>query len=455
MDTSKVMNNLTCISSIDGRYADKTEALQNYFSEYALFKYRLMAELKYLEFLSTKKLIRSLTKKEHQILAELLTNFTPEQAGVVKSIEAKTNHDVKALEYYIRDKLKDTTLNDILEFIHIAITSDDTSNIAYASMVKEFNLNHYLVLLGNLLDELKKNAQKYASVPMLARTHGQPASPTTVGKEFAVFASRLSCQIDQLTDVKIRAKFSGATGTYAGFNVVFPEADAISFSKEFITSLGLEPNLITTQIEPHDWMAEMFHCMIRINNILLGMSRDLWMYISMDYFKLKIVKDEVGSSTMPQKVNPIDFENAEGNLGLANSAFDHLANKLPVSRMQRDLSDSTVLRTVGVGFAYSCIAYESLLKGMAKLDINSAKLESDLKERWALLAEPYQQMLRKCGVKDAYEIMKELTRGKQISQSDLHNLLKAVNIPDNAKAKLKQLTPINYIGTAEKLAKFK
>ncbi len=368
-----------------------------------------------MEFLSKKKLIRAFTKKELSILADLSKNFTPEQAAVVKSIEAKTNHDVKALEYYIRDNLKDTSLNDILEFIHIGITSDDTSNIAYASMVNDFNAAHNIVLLNRLLDELKKNAQRYASVPMLARTHGQPASPTTVGKEFAVFASRLSYQLDQLTSLKIRAKFSGATGTYAAFNLVFPSINAISFSKEFITSFGFEPNLITTQIEPHDWLAEMFHCMTRINNILLGMSRDLWMYISLDYFKLKVIKDEVGSSTMPQKVNPIDFENAEGNLGLANSTFDHLANKLLISRMQRDLSDSTVMRTIGVGFAYSTIAYESLLKGLAKLDVNLTKIESDIKDNWVLLAEPYQQMFRKHGVKDAYDLLKELTRGKQVS----------------------------------------
>jgi len=449
------LNPLTAVSPIDGRYYQKTKFMQDYFSEYALFKYRLIVELKYLQFLSTKRIIRKFTKQEKLILAKLVKNFSPKEAVLVKKIEKKTNHDVKAVEYYIKKKLAKSSLRDVLEFVHFCLTSNDVNNTAYALMVRDYIKLFNVVNLKKLLTKLEQLANKYASLPMLARTHGQPASSTTLGKEFNVFASRLRQQFQQLQEFNIKAKLSGATGTYASFKSVIHDLDPIKFSRDFIMALGLEPNLITTQIEPHDNLAELFHLMIRINNILLDLTKDMWIYIMQDYFKLKVIKGEVGSSTMPQKVNPIDFENAEGNLGMGNSFFSHMSLKLPVSRLQRDLSDSTVMRNVGVGFAYNEIAYSSLLKGLNKIEVNHEKIKSELKDRWGLLAEPYQQVFRKYSVKNAYEILKNLSRGKNITRDDLHKLLDKINIPEHEKVKLRELTPETYIGVAEKLAKLK
>ncbi|MBS3122797.1 adenylosuccinate lyase [Candidatus Woesearchaeota archaeon] len=444
------MDPLTAVSPIDGRYHKATQHLQNYFSEFALFKYRIFVEIKYLEFLSEKGIIRKFTETEKASLESIIDSFSQDECTAIKEIEKQVNHDVKAVEYYLKLKLEDTSLKNVVEFIHFGLTSEDVNNIAYAMMIKNYKVK---ITLPNVLNKIKQYSDLYALIPMLSRTHGQPASPTTLGKEFAVFASRLNVQLEQLQEIKIRAKLNGATGTYASFMSAYPEVDWINFSRDFVISLGFEPNLVTTQIEPHDWMAEVFHCMMRANNILLDFSKDMWTYISIDYLKQKTVAGEVGSSTMPHKVNPIDFENAEGNLGMANAVFEYLSSKLPISRLQRDLSDSTVLRNIGVGFAYSEIAYSSLLKGLGKIEVNREKIKADLSERWELLAEPYQQVFRRYGVTNAYELLKDLTRGKQVTKYDFHGLLDRVNIPEDAKQRLRTLTPETYIGEAGRLAR--
>ena len=445
------MNELTAVSPIDGRYRKKVEELSEYFSEFALIKNRIRVEVEYLIFLSKQEIIRKLTSDEEKLLKKLYLKFEVKDAEEVKSIEKKTNHDVKAVEYYIREKIKGSSIEDLSQKIHIALTSDDVNNVAYGLSVKEFLENIFLKEIESVKNSLVELAGKNKDVVMVARTHGQPAVPTTLGKEFAVFAYRLNRQIDQLKKIRVTAKLNGAVGNYNAHVAAYPEADWIKFSKEFISNLGLEPNLITTQIEPHDNLAEIFHNIIRINNILLDLDRDMWTYISMDYLKQKVKKEEVGSSTMPHKVNPIDFENSEGNFGIANVLMGHLSRKLPVSRLQRDLSDSTVIRNIGVAFAHSIIAYQSTLKGLGKIEVNNEKISQDLRNHPEIISEGIQTILRREGISEAYEKLKKLTRGKKITRNDIEGFIRGLDVDEKVKKELLELTPENYVGLASKL----
>ncbi len=445
------LNSLTAISPVDGRYRKKIEKLSEYFSEFALIKNRIRVEIEYLIFLSKQRIIRKLTSDEEKFLKKIYSGFELKNAEEVKSIEKKTNHDVKAVEYYIRKKIEMTSLEGLSEKIHICLTSEDTNNIAYGLSIKGFLENIFFKELDSVKNYLLELIKKNKNVVMLARTHGQPAVPTTTGKEFAVFAHRLDRQIKQLKKMKVSAKLDGAVGNYNAHVAAYPKVDWIKFSEEFIDSFGLEPNLITTQIEPRDNLAEIFHNIIRINNILLDLDRDMWTYISLDYFKQKIKQGEVGSSTMPQKVNPISFENSEGNLGVANALMTHFSNKLPVSRLQRDLSDSTVLRNIGVAFAHCVIAYQSILRGLQKIEVNKEKINQNLEDHPEIITEGIQSILRREGVKEAYEKLKELTRGKKITKNDIEEFVRNLDVPEKVKKELLELTPGNYIGLAEKL----
>ena len=445
------MDKLTAISPIDGRYRKKVEELSKYFSEFALIKNRIRVEVEYLIFLSKQGIIRRLTSDEEKFLRKLYSNFEMKDAEEVKSIEDKINHDMKAVEYFIKNKIKRTSTEDLTEMIHICLTTHDIENIAYALSIKELLENIFLDQIELIEKFLLGLSKKNKDVVMLGRTHGQPAVPTTLGKEFLVFASRLKRQINQLKEMKVTAKLNGAVGNYNAHVATYPDVDWIRFSEEFITSLDLEPNLITTQKEPMDNYAEIFHNVIRINNILLNLSLDMWTYISMDYLKQKVKDDEIGSSTMPQKVNPIDFENSEGNLGIANSLFEHLCNKLTVNRLQRDLSDKTVRRNIGVAFAHSVIAYQSALKGLSKLEVNKEKIKQDLEDNPAIITEGIQSILRREGVSEAYEKLKELTRGKKITRKDIEKFVKGLDVSEKVKKELLSLTAESYIGLSSKL----
>jgi len=450
------MSELLAISPLDGRYKEKIKELDEYFSEYALIKYRVMIEIEWLIHLSKEpkiKEVRKISKNEASILISLYKNFSPKDAQLVKNIEKKTNHDVKAVEYFIKKKLKGSSLKDISEFTHFACTSEDINNLSYGLMIKESLNNIIIPTLNKICDEIKLKAKKYASIPMLARTHGQSASPTTVGKEFANFYSRISQQIQKLKSIEIWGKMNGAVGNFNAHIISYPEIDWISSTKQFIEKLGLKQNLFTTQIEPHSFMAEIFDNLRRINSILIDLSQDMWLYISMNYFTQKVVSSEVGSSTMPHKVNPIDFENAEGNLGMANSILNHLSTKLLISRLQRDLSDSTVLRNIGSTFGYSLLAYKSLLKGLNKIDVNINVIKTDLKNSYEILSEPIQIILKKCGIEGAYEKLKKFSRGKKLTKKDIVQFISGLNIPKDEKKKLLELTPESYIGLANYLAK--
>lgn len=443
---------LTAISPIDGRYVNKTAEIQNIFSEYGLIRYRVLVEIRWLQWLAASDQINEVSPfNEHleSLLNNLAEYFSFDDAQRIKIIERATNHDVKAVEYFLREKIADTAeLLEVGEFIHFACTSEDVSNLAYALMLKEGRERILLPHLQNMLSMMVTLAQRYQHLPMLSRTHGQPASPTTLGKEFANFAYRLHRQLQQLKTVKILGKFNGAVGNYNAHVVAYPKIDWLAFSKEFVESLALDFNPLTTQIEPHDFIAELFHVLVRINNILLDFCRDIWGYIALGYFKQKAITGEVGSSTMPHKINPIDFENAEGNLGIANSLLTHLAEKLPISRWQRDLTDSTALRNLGVGIAHSLIAYEACLLGLNKLEVNIDALEEDLNHSWEVLAEPIQTMMRRCGIEEAYEQLKDLTRGRGIDKSNLHQFISDLPIPEQDKHRLLDLTPASYIGNA-------
>ncbi len=443
---------ITAISPIDGRYASKVKELANCFSEYALMRNRVRIEILWLLALCNEEKIpecRSLTKDEEAYLKKIIDDFTPQEAEKVKQIERVTNHDVKAVEYYIKDKISNTSLESISEFIHFACTSEDINNLSHALMLKD-GLEVLLPVQQEVMDTLKALAQKWKSVPMLARTHGQPASPTTMGKELAVFVDRLSKQNRKVAQVELLGKINGAVGNYNAHLAAYPGVDWISLARQIVENeLGLKLNIFTTQIEPHDYMAELFDAISRFNTILLDLDRDIWTYISMAYFGQKTVKGEVGSSTMPHKVNPIDFENSEGNIGLANAIFRHLAEKLPVSRLQRDLSDSTVLRNMGVGFGYSLIAYKSTLKGLGKLQLNEHILARDLDNAWEVLAEPIQTVMRKAGIEKPYEKLKELTRGQKITKEDIRRFIKGLDLDEQDKQRLLELTPATYIGMAE------
>lgn len=448
---------LNAISPVDGRYLKKTAPLSPYFSEYALIYYRLLVEVRWLESLAASDIISEIPPLDADglaFLADLLTHFNEEEALKVKEYEQKTNHDVKAVEYYLKDKFElCDSLRPCIGFIHFACTSEDINNLAYALMMKEALAQVIQPTLAEIIGGITLLGKHHADAPMLSRTHGQPATPTTLGKELINFAARLKRPIQQLAEVLISGKFNGAVGNYNAHVIAYPEVDWRKHCAQFVTNLGLSFNAYTTQIEPHDGIAEISHLMIRINNILLDYNRDIWSYISLGYFKQKTVADEVGSSTMPHKVNPIDFENAEGNLGLSNTLFNHFANKLTQSRMQRDLSDSTVLRNLGVAFAYALIAYQSMVKGNDKLQINKPALQQDLEENWEVLAEAIQTVMRRYQVPNAYEQMKDLTRGRRIDRERLKQFIESLDIPADVKKHLVHLTPDNYTGLAAQLVK--
>jgi adenylosuccinate lyase len=441
------LTSLSAISSIDGRYRKQVQHLDEYFSEYALIKYRVLVEVEYLFMLSKKKFFK-LSDKATKHLNKIKSDFGLEDAQEIKQIEHTTNHDVKAVEYFIKQELEKAGEKDVKEWVHFALTSQDINNTAIPLLWKHALEFEYLPALLNLNKELQLLAERWENIPMLARTHGQPASPTKLGKELMVYVERIAAQVDQLIAIPASAKFGGATGNFNAHHIAFPKTDWIKFANEFVDDvLGLQRIQFSTQIEHYDNLAASFDCMKRINTILIDLCRDLWMYISMDYFKQKIKKGEVGSSAMPHKVNPIDFENAEGNLGLANSLFEHLSAKLPVSRLQRDLTDSTVLRSIGLPFAHTILSFKSIEKGFSKLVLNDEKIYQDLDNNWAVVAEAIQTILRRENYPNPYEALKELTRGKkQIDQALIHQFVDSLNVSSSLKKELKSITPHNYTG---------
>jgi adenylosuccinate lyase len=440
------LNTLTAIAAIDGRYRSQVQQLDEYFSEFGLIKYRILVEVHYLFWLDKKKVIKlGVAATKH--LRSLSESFSIEQAKAIKEIEKTTNHDVKAVEYFIKQELDKCGATDLKEWVHFGLTSQDINNTAVPLAWKHAMENEYLPALLNLNTELRILAERFQDIPMLARTHGQPASPTKLGKEIMVFVERIQNQIEQFIGVPFTAKFGGATGNFNAHHVAYPQINWIKFANEMLASLGLTRQQHTTQIEHYDQLAAQFDAMRRINTILIDFSRDMWTYISMEYFLQKTKKGEVGSSAMPHKVNPIDFENAEGNLGLANALFEHLSAKLPISRLQRDLTDSTVLRNVGVPVAHTLIALRSLEKGIGKLVLNDAKLYEDLDQNWAVVAEAIQTVLRREKFPEPYEALKNLTRGQQrITKQVLHKFIDGLNVKAAVKKELKQITPHNYTG---------
>lgn len=449
---------LTAIAPVDGRYHAKGRDLRPIFSEYGLFRFRLRVEIEWLKALAAHPGIKELGQFSAEAVAwldHLRDNFSLADAEAIKVIEQTTNHDVKAVEYFIRDRLQadsapaDPALAAASQFIHFACTSEDINNLAHALMLKAARAEALLPRLDALLDALATLAREQAATPLLARTHGQAASPTTLGKEIAVYICRLQRQRGQLARVALLGKMNGAVGNFNAHLAAYPELDWMALSEEFVSGLGLAWNPHTTQIEAHDYMAEYFHAQSRVNTILIDLSRDIWGYISLGYFRLRPKAGEIGSSTMPHKINPIDFENAEGNLGLANALLAHLAQKLPVSRWQRDLSDSTVLRNMGLGLAYGLNALDSLLRGLAKLEVNRAALAGDLADAWEVLAEPVQTVMRRHGAVNAYEQLKALTRGRAMTAAMLHDFIATLDLPAATKARLKALTPQDYTGNAE------
>ena len=448
---------LTAISPIDGRYGSKTESLRAFASEFGLIKHRVIVEVRWLQALSNEPAIKEVPEfsaAANEQLDAILANFDVSDAQKVKDIEKTTNHDVKAVEYFLKAATSDNAeLAAVSEFIHFACTSEDINNLSYALMLKGLRDEVIMPQFESVESLIAGLAKTYAATPMLSRTHGQTASPTTLGKEMANVTYRLQRQLDQIANAEILGKINGAVGNFNAHISAYPEVDWEAFSKAFIENLGIECNPYTTQIEPHDYNAEIFHATMRANTILIDFSRDIWSYISVGYFKQNLVDGEVGSSTMPHKVNPIDFENAEGNLGIANALFDHLANKLPISRWQRDLTDSTVLRNIGVGFGHTAIALASLEKGIKKLAINEAQLAADLDNSWEVLAEPIQTVMRRYGMEKPYERLKALTRGNQgITKETLSQFIKELELPEEATNALLQLTPATYTGKAEELA---
>ena len=444
---------LTAISPIDGRYADKTADLRPIFSEYGLIRHRVQVEVRWLQALACHPGIPEvppLSEAALRLLDGLVEQFTVADAQRIKDIERVTNHDVKAVEYRLKEKIAgNAELEAVSEFIHFACTSEDINNLAYALMLREARARVLLPQLDALGDAITRLAHQYADQPMLARTHGQPASPTTLGKEMANVAYRLQRQRAQLAAVPLLGKINGAVGNYNAHLAAYPELDWEDFARRFVAEdLGLDWNPYTIQIEPHDYMAEFFHAVMRANTVLLDFCRDLWSYIAIGYFRQKTVAGEIGSSTMPHKVNPIDFENAEGNLGVANALLDHLAAKLPVSRWQRDLTDSTVLRTLGVGLAHSLVAYQSCLKGIGKLEVNATALDADLDDNWEVLAEPIQTVMRRYGIEQPYEQLKALTRGQRVERETLRAFIADLAIPDEARQRLLAMTPASYTGNA-------
>ena len=448
---------LTAISPVDGRYQNKTDVLRPIFSEYGLFRFRVLVEIEWLKKLSKNpnmKEIEPFSASSTSLLDNIKNNFSIDDAKQIKKIEKITNHDMKAVEYFIREKIQsDPKLKNVSQFIHFACTSEDINNLSYALMLKDARENILLPKLQKLIIILQEMSDSYASTPMLSRTHGQTASPTTLGKEMTIYVYRALRQMKQFENIELLGKLNGAVGNFNAHFAAYPDINWMSLSREFIEELGLIWNPYTTQIESHDYMAEYFHTLARTNTILIDLCRDLWGYISLGYFNLKPIKGEVGSSTMPHKVNPIDFENAEGNFGIADSIFEHLAMKLPTSRWQRDLSDSTVLRNAGVGIAHTIIAFDSTVAGLSKIDINKDVIHEDLKDSWEVLTEPIQTVMRRYNIDNAYEKLKELSRGQKINKEILHNFIEQLDIPDDAKSRLKELNPSNYLGNAEIQAK--
>ncbi|QIL91801.1 adenylosuccinate lyase [Microbulbifer harenosus] len=448
---------LTAVSPIDGRYESKTAALRDIFSEYGLIRARVEVEVRWLQQLARHDKIaevQAFTGNSNQILDDIVSQFSLQDAERIKEIERTTNHDVKAVEYFLKEKVKgDEQLAAVSEFIHFACTSEDINNLSHALMLRAGRDQVLLPAMNQIVNEIATLAKNFADVPMLSRTHGQTASPTTVGKEMANVVARLRRQVKQIRDVELLGKINGAVGNYNAHLSAYPDVDWQANAEEFVTSLGLSWNPYTTQIEPHDYIAELFDAIARFNTILIDFDRDIWGYISLGYFKQKVVAGEVGSSTMPHKVNPIDFENSEGNLGIANAVFQHLAAKLPVSRWQRDLTDSTVLRNMGVGAGYSVIAYAATLKGLSKLEINRARLEEDLNNAWEVLAEPIQTVMRRYNIEEPYEKLKALTRGQGITKETLAKFIDGLDMPEDAKQALREMTPANYIGNAIEQAK--
>ncbi|KAF1056717.1 MAG: Adenylosuccinate lyase [Pseudomonas delhiensis] len=452
------LSSLTAVSPVDGRYGSKTSALRPIFSEYGLIRFRVLVEVRWLQRLAAHAGIAEVAPfsgEANALLDKLAEDFQLAHAERIKEIERTTNHDVKAVEYLLKEQAALLPeLDKVSEFIHFACTSEDINNLSHGLMLREGRDQVLLPLMRQIADSIRELAVKFADVPMLSRTHGQPASPTTLGKELANVVHRLERQIKQVAGVEILGKINGAVGNYNAHLSAYPTVDWEENAREFIVhDLGLTWNPYTTQIEPHDYIAELFDAVARFNTILIDFDRDIWGYISLGYFKQKTVAGEIGSSTMPHKVNPIDFENSEGNLGIANALLQHLASKLPISRWQRDLTDSTVLRNLGVGFAHSVIAYEASLKGISKLELNAARIAEDLDACWEVLAEPVQTVMRRYGVANPYEKLKELTRGKGISPEALQQFIATLDIPDEAKAELKKLTPATYIGNAAAQAK--
>ena len=450
-------NSLLAISPLDGRYKSKCEDLAPYFSEFALMRYRVLVEIKWLQKLSEHDQIDDLqviSERGLVYLDDLIENFSIADAQRIKAIEATTNHDVKAVEYFIKEKFEDNAeLSDQLEFVHFACTSEDINNLAYALMLRDGRDKVMLDQMREIETQLAQLAKDFADQPMLCRTHGQSASPSTVGKEFANVVHRLRRQIVQIESNEILGKINGAVGNYNAHLCAYPNIDWQVNAKEFVEGLGLSWNPYTTQIEPHDYVAELFAAVCRFNTVLIDFDRDIWAYISLGYFKQRTIVGEVGSSTMPHKVNPIDFENSEGNLGLANAIMSHLSEKLPISRWQRDLTDSTVLRNIGTGLAHSLIAYRATMKGIGKLELNAKAIDDDIDSCWEILAEPIQTVMRRYRIEKPYEKLKELTRGKQIDQQSVQDFVQTLTIPEAAKQELLQLTPRKYLGNAVEQAR--
>jgi adenylosuccinate lyase len=449
---------LSAISPIDGRYGSKAQSLRNYFSEFGLIKYRVIVEVRWLQQLSLAEHIEEVPAFDdaaNKWLNDIVDNFSETDAMRVKEIERTTNHDVKAVEYFLKEQVEaNPTLHAINEFIHFACTSEDINNLSHGLMLKEARDEVVMPYINELLVSIKGLAKEYRAIPMMCRTHGQPATPSTMGKEMANVYMRLKRQADQIEAIDMLGKINGAVGNYNAHLAAYPEYDWHTHAEKFVTSLGLTWNPFTTQIEPHDYIAELFDAVARFNTILLDFDRDLWGYIAMGHFKQKTIAGEIGSSTMPHKVNPIDFENSEGNLGIANAIMNHLSQKLPVSRWQRDLTDSTVLRNLGTGFAHSIVAYQSTLKGISKLEINAQNLANELDGNWELLAEPIQTVMRRYAIENPYEKLKELTRGKRVNQQIMADFIDGLDLPQNAKDEMKKLTPANYIGDAVKFVDF-
>lgn len=440
---------LTALSPLDGRYFQVTKELSEYFSEYALIKYRVRIEIEYYKALTSIPLPQLIDLPPNLIaqLDQIIEDFNTDEAQQIKTTEKITNHDVKAVEYYIKNKFDQLGLSKYKEFIHFGLTSQDINNTAFPLMIRDGIAKVIMPAIALVINDLRLKSEEYSGVPMLARTHGQPASPTTLGKELAVFVERLEDELELLQTIKFKCKFGGASGNFNAHKVSYPDISWVVFGDKFAENLGLKRSQNTTQIAHYDDLAAIFHSLSRVNTILIDFCRDIWTYISMDYFKQKVKTGEIGSSAMPHKVNPIDFENAEGNLGLSNALFGHLAEKLPISRLQRDLTDSTVLRNVGVPFGHSLIAFRSIHKGIEKLLLNASKLNEDLENNWAVVAEAIQNILRREMYKEPYEALKDLTRGKtNITKADIHLFIESLDVEDDIKIELKAITPQNYVG---------